>query len=191
MTISKNLHLLLCIGLLGSLLQGCGAERDTPFNPSTTSSSSSSSLGTTLSGTERLYSGTTPLYTPPDLNKKLLVIRDDVQMDYYWGKYVSNDPWDADIVNFEEGQVLLIDRGQLGQCDSLIDIKSVAFYDHSANTVKAVIKYGDSGNSSSASSSSSNSAPNCINDLGTINQPFRFYYVPSRKVLVIQEDIQP
>lgn len=187
----KNLRLLLCLGLLGCLLQGCGAERDTAFNPSTTSSSSSSSLGTSLSGTERLYSGTTPLYTPDDLNKKLVAIRNETQMDYYWGKYVSNDPWDGDVVNFDEGQVLLIDRGQLGQCDSLISIKSVAFYDYSPNSIKAVIKYDDTGNSSSASSASSSSysEPNCDDGLGTVNQPFRFYYVPSRKVLVIQEDI--
>jgi len=185
----KLLSPVLLVAVLTALLPSCGGERDTAFNPGTSNSSSSSSLGTSLSGQERLYSGNTPVYTPEDTNKKLIAIRDAAEMDELWATYASADPWDADVVNFDEGQVLLIDRGQLGQCESLIDVKSVAVYDYTANTVKVVIKYGDSGNSSS-SSSSSYSEPNCDKSLSTVNQPFRFYYIPSRKVMVFQEDIQ-
>lgn len=181
----------LCLAALLALLQACGAERDTPFNPSnSTTSSSSSSLGPSISGYENLFDGTEPLFTPEDTNKKLIAIRDATEMDELWSTYASNTQWNQDIVDFDEGQVLLIDRGQIGYCDKLITLNTIKVYDHTANTVKVIIKYTDTGTSSSSSSSSSYSEPNCDSGFGKINQPFRFYYIPSRKIMVFQEDIQ-
>lgn len=181
----------------GVLLQGCGSERDTPFNPGGTSSSSSSSLGTSITGFDRLRSGTKPITTPADLNKKLIAIRDEADMDQYWAAYVGfaqGDEWDKDKVDFELGQVLLIDRGQLGQCDDIISFDRLQLYDHTEHTVKAIIRFNETGRSSASSTSSSGSSSSyveqdCDKGLGTINQPFVFYYIPSRKVLVFQENI--
>lgn len=197
-TFIKTSSTVLLFCLLGALLQGCGAERDTPFNPDT--SNSSSSLGSNISGVQSLREGTNPTAAYGE-SKQLIAIRDQEQMNLYWDDYVSDTDWDDDVVDFETGQVLLIDRGNIGNCSRLIDVQNVKAYDHSSNTVKVVIKYTDSGTTSNSSSSSSSSEssssssssfsePSCTLDPSNPNQPFRFYFIPSRKVMVFQEDIE-
>lgn len=181
-------------------LQGCGAERDTPFNPGGNSGSSSSrGLGNSLPDFEKLIEGSEPALPYSD-SKQLVAIRDFNEMSLYWDAYVTTEDWDESVVDFETGQVFLFDRGELGDCASILDIKSVRAYDYSANTVKVIIRYEDSAeassrssssnSSSSSSSSSSFSEPNCNIDTNDPNHPFTFYFVPSRKRLVIEEIIE-
>ena len=199
---TKTFRQLLCLGLLGALLQGCGAERDTPFNPSTTSSSSSSSLGNSIDSPTNILleqqnqtERTEPSPLLQSTSKQLIAIRTPDEMNYYWDLYINDFDWSTDVVDFTEGQVFLWDGGEQGNCDPLLDFASIKAYDHSPNSVKLVIKYTDVGKPSSSSSSSSSSGssysePNCTIDTQNPNHPFRFYYVHSRKVLVFQEEIQ-
>ena len=135
--------------------------------------------------------------------KRLVAIRDFEQMNSYWDEYINDLEWTTEEkIDLETGQVLLIDLGELGDCSKLINIQNVSAYDHSPNTVKVVIKYSDAGKTSSSSSqssvssssesssSSSYSEPNCEVNPGEPNHPFRFYFIPSRKVMVFQEDIE-
>lgn len=212
LTFIKTAPTILLFCVLGALLQGCGAERDTPFNGGN-SNSSSSSLGTKISDViniiNELDEDNVDERTEPSAldstSKRLVAIRNDEEMESYWDDYINDLRWEEDTTNmdidFEVGQVLLIDQGELGDCDKLISIRDVDAYDHSPNTVKVVIKYRDSGKSSSSSSSSSSSEssssssssysePDCPVNQSESNQPFRFYFIPSRKVMVFQEDIE-
>lgn len=187
------------------LLQGCGAERDTGFNP-TPSSSNSSSLGAEMTVTT-VYTGESPQnpYEPDSSDhKQIIIIRSVDELDAYWDAYNPPENFTLTSDDFEKGQVILYDQGNIGVCiQKLVFNTSIKAFDYTSNSAKVVFKFRDidkpsssskSSNSSSSDSSSSTdssasssnySEPTC--DDPTVKRPYGFYYVPTRKKLLIEE----
>ncbi len=166
------------------LLQGCGGQRDEPFN----GDSSSSSRGATVK-VENLRSDKDPIEGADIVNeeKKIIFILDKPRFLELWRNYtiaVAPDP-DMDV-----GQVVLIDLGKKRICDRKVTLKSVTAFDASVNSAELIIEFEDvDGNSSSTSdSSSSSSASSASCDNETQEQPYYFYYVKTRKELVPEEN---
>jgi hypothetical protein len=174
--------------LISTLLAACGAERDTPFNPSGgTSSSSSIPVGATVTMT-KIYESEAPQPTYFNTtNKQIITIRTQDEFDYFWDNYASGQTFNE--IDFELGQVILLDLGNIGTCTQLLTYRSNKANDFSNNTVRVVFSYRDTQNSSAQNSSanSSYSESSCANTEN--KRPFYFYYVESRKKIVVEEQV--
>jgi hypothetical protein len=174
---------------ISTLLAACGAERDTPFNPSGgTSSSSSIPIGATVTMTE-IYESEAP---QPSLvetaSKQIVIIRTQDEFDYFWDTYANGQTFNE--IDFELGQVILLDLGNIGaNCTQLLTYRSNKANEFSDNTVRVVFSYRDTRNNSSNSSAanSSYSESSCAN--AENKRPFYFYYVESRKKIVVEEQV--
>jgi hypothetical protein len=172
------------VGLI--ILQGCGGQRDEPFDPGTSHSSRGAAV--TIS---KLISGDAP-FTAVAAEGRLVKIRDLDSFEVYWDEY-TNDPHDT--VAFDTGQVLLVDLGEKNACERKLTLKQYAAYEGSVNSVIVVLDYTDadaSSNSSSSTSSersSSNSSSNSSCSTVGTTHPFYFYYVKSRDEIVIEENV--
>lgn len=169
--------------LICTLLAACGAERDTPFNPSSnTSSASSIPVGASVT-MNLLYQSDAPQPSFVETaSKNITVIRTQEEFDYYWDTYANGQTFNE--IDFELGQVILLDLGNIGTCTQLLNYRSNKANDFSDNTVRVVFSFRDTQNSASASSFSESSCAN-IED----KRPFYFYYVESRKKIVVEEQV--
>jgi hypothetical protein len=171
--VSKQLNtlgaLLFC-ALASVLLQGCGAERTTPFDPDNSSSSSSQAVSVDVA---QILVGTEPHTDIDHKEKNLNVMRDEDEYVKIGDYYVSTG---LDEQNFDDGQVVLIDMGDTDGCKQHLTFSSLTAKEAGDDSVKVVIKY----NEVAAGTS------NCSS---TNTRPFYFYYVRSRGALVFEENI--
>ncbi len=173
---------------ISTLLAACGAERDTPFNPSGgTSSASSIPIGASVTMTE-IYKSDAPQPSLVDTaSKQIVTIRTQEEFDYFWDTYANGQTFSE--IDFELGQVILLDLGNIGTCTQLLNYRSNKANKFSDNTVRVVFSYRDTRNNSSNSSAanSSYSESSCANIEN--KRPFYFYYVESRKKIVVEEQV--
>jgi uncharacterized protein YceK len=151
------------------LLQGCGAERSTPYSPD---SSSSSSSVTSVTITE-LTEGESPRLVVDNIDKNIQVFHG---RDAYFniGDRYSNSLVEQD---FTAGQVVLVDLGETDSCANRLVFSSVSAQTEGVNSVKLVISYSEKTAITSGCTS-------------LITHPYRFYYIKSRGPLVVEENIR-
>jgi hypothetical protein len=156
--------------LAAIFLQGCGAERTTPYNPDISSSSSSAIAVTTQSITQ----GTTTSSVLDHNDKRLQVMRNSD--DYYdiTDGYVN---FNLQSQNFTDGQVVLIDLGEQDSCKQHLEFNSIRAEEAGAEGVKVVISY------RAIAAVSTTCTP-------VITRPYYLYYVQSRDALIFSETIQ-
>lgn len=178
---------ILLIGL-ATLLQACGSERDTPFNPGGSSSSSAASVGATIDMTQ-IYQFDEQNPAQPDFlettQKQIIVMRDEDEFLYFWDAYhESTTPFPVD---FEKEQAVLLDLGNIGSCTEIVSYRSFKANEYSNDAVLVTFNYRNSNNASSSSTSSSSSSSSCP-DLNE-KRPFYFYKVETRKKILINENM--
>jgi hypothetical protein len=166
-----------------TLLAACGAERDTPFNPSGgTSSASSIAVGPDVD-MELIHKSDARQPTFVETaSKQIVIIRTQEEFDFFWDTYANGETYEE--IDFEIGQVILLDLGNIGTCTQLLNYRSNTANEYSDNTVRVFFSYRDTQNSSSTSSYSESSCAN-IED----KRPFYFFYVESRKKIVVEERV--
>jgi len=167
---SPNIKLGLGFVLAAVFLQGCGAERTTPYNPDISSSSSSAVAIITQSITQ----GTTTSRVLDYTDKRLQVMRN--RDDYYdiTGGYVN---FNLPEQNFDSGQVVLIDLGEQDSCKQRLEFSSLRAEEAGAEGVKVVISY------RALAAVGTACTP-------TITRPYYLYHVQSRDALIFSEAIQ-
>jgi len=167
----NTLGALLFCALASVLLQGCGAERTTPFDPDTSSSSSSSSV--TKIDVNEEASGTQPFSSTIDhKDKSLNVMRSDEEYNTIANFYVDHT---LDDVSFTAGQVVLVDMGETNDCDRHLDFSSLTAQEDGDNSIRVVVKYNER-------------AENLANCSGT-TRPYYFYYIDQRGPIIFEEKI--
>lgn len=192
---------LLILSISGLVACG-GSDRDEPFNPGISSSASSNqpTQGARIDNTV-LLEHSDPLQ-PFGEGKQVIILREEDEFRLYYDAY-SNEPYDASVVDFETGQVVLIDEGYVHKCNESLSFRSFGVFELSNNTAKITLNYRDHDRptssssvsssdwyqSSSSSNSSSSSLSDCTNDSPLIakKRQFRFYFVNTRKTLVVEE----
>lgn len=160
----------LTVLLTAAFLQGCGAERTTPFNPDLSSSSSSAAAV----NTQAITQGTSTRIELDHSDKRLQVMRN--RDDYYdITDYYVNDNLPEQ--NFDNGQVVLVDLGEQDSCKQRLEFSSLRAEDAGAEGVKVVVSY----RALAAVSTACNSVK---------TRPYYVYYVESRDELIFGETIQ-
>ena len=207
------------------LLQGCGAERTTPFNPpktncsssssssssssdsssssstsssssssssscysssstsssnSSSSSSSSSSSATSSSssgfGVDLIVSATSAASSLEDNDKNYKVIRDETTYNKWATAYIGQPSTYS--VDFEVGQVILIDDGVVNNCNAHLSFNSnISVRDLSNVSVAVSLGYDEEPEREGT----------CI---PTSSRPFYFYYIGTRKQLTVADKVQ-
>lgn len=176
-------------------LQGCGSERDTPFNPTNNSSNSGDpTLGASVE-INLLVSGDDPLLPFADDGRSIIVLRNETEFEQYLDAYTTA-PITGSYPDFTQGQVLLIDEGLQDTCTQKLSFRSIRANKYSTNSVKVTIDYRDqdspnsssSNSASSVSSASSSSAGplNCTDVAGEVRS-FRFYFIESRARIMVDD----
>ncbi|MBK8188226.1 MAG: hypothetical protein IPK77_13780 [Cellvibrio sp.] len=184
------LNQLKCISIFFSalILSACGAERDTPFNPSgNTNSSSAASIGASVPVKE-IYkydeiNPAQPVFID-FTNKQIVVASTEDEFEYYWDIYKNGVAIPTDL-DFDKVQVVILDLGNIGNCTQITSYRNIRANEYSGNTVLVNFNYRESGSSSSTSSSSS--ASSCANL--EEKRPFYFYSIESRKKILIDENV--
>ena len=167
---SPNIKLGLGFVLAAVFLQGCGAERTTPFNPDISSSSSS---GAAVS-IQLIRQGTSTSIGLDHSDKRLQVFRNE--NDYY-GITDDYDNSGLPAQNFDNGQVVLIDLGEQDSCKQRLEFSSLRAEEAGAEGVKVVISY------RALAAVGTACTP-------TITRPYYLYHVQSRDALIFSEAIQ-
>lgn len=203
------------------LLQACGGERTTPFQPqlsssscsssssssssssldiidldsssssssssscsSSSSSSSSSSLSSSSSSNSSsasassvahslLWSGNQTNSVIDKKEKNVQIIRTSEGFHSLANAYVNQN---LEEPNFERGQVILVDDGEIDSCAAHLEFTStLSATELSNNTVRVALRYVEKPKLEKCSSS--------------FSRPFYFYYLNTRKEVVIEEKL--
>ncbi len=155
------------------LLQGCGAERTTDFNPDTSASSSSSSAPKV--SVEQITQGTDPYMVQDYSDKRLQVAREEDDFFEFKNSYTTTL---TDTPNFTKGQVVLVDMGEQDSCKQHLEFNSLRAEEAGSEAVKVVISY---------TAKAAVSATTTCTSVKT--RPFYFYYVDSRDQLIFAETV--
>ena len=149
------------------LVQACGGERTAPYNPVTSSSSSSGAKVTT----SIISQGTATAVALDYSDKSLQVMRNE--NDFYG---ISNGYVNVNLPppNFTNGQVVLLDLGAQDSCKQRLDFNSIRAEEAGVESVKVIISYRER----TATPTGCTSA---------LTRPFYFYYVESRGTLIVEE----
>ncbi len=211
-----SIFIALCAAIL---LQGCGAERSTPFNPqvpssncssssssssssdssssldifdassssvsssssssfsscssSSNTSSSSSASSTSSVATELIWSATQTTTVIEKQEKNIQVMRNATDFFAVADAYADRS---LEAPNFDEGQVVLIDDGQVDTCAAHLEFNSsLIAAELTDNTVKVTLHYIEK--------------PKLDRCSSTFTRPYYFYYLKTKKLLVFEEKI--
>ena len=185
----------------GLFLQGCGAERTTPFNSissnsscssnssssssssynsssssksSSSCSSSSSSLGASID-VEPVYSNKAITHgTPKNKNVQIIQTDEDYQK-IVSGQYAQYS--DLPLKDLTTGQIVLISDGENNGCETHVEFnKNISANQMGENAVLVKVNYNMKPQTNGCSPSSPSTS-------------FSIYYIPTKKILVIQEVI--
>ena len=160
----------LTVLLTAAFLQGCGAERTTPFNPDVSSSSSSAAA----INTQTITQGTSTPIGLDHSDKRLQVMRNSDDYDDITNYYVNVNLPEQ---NFDNGQVVLIDLGEQDSCKQRLEFSSLRAEDAGTEAVKVVVSYRQIAAVTTACTP-------------VITRPYYVYYVQSRDVLIFGETVQ-
>jgi hypothetical protein len=150
------------------LLSACGgSDRTEPYSPSLSSSSSSAAKVST----EAITQSTTTSTIIDHKEKSLQVMRDADEFYSITDAYVN---FNLGQPNFTEGQVVLIDMGDVNGCAQHLNFSSLRAEQAGANSVKVVVSYSETAANTSGCST-------------VITRPYYLYYVQSRGPVVFQE----
>lgn len=200
---SNSLLTVLLCTLVAMLLQGCGAERTTPYDPITpsncssssrsssssevnsSSSSSSSSCVSSSSSTssssssassvaqELLWSATKTATVIDKKEKNVQVIRTDTDFYKLADAYVDRV---LEVPDLTTGQVVLIDDGDVDSCAAHLEFNSkLTAVELTDASVKVTVNYIEK--------------PTLTNCSSTFTRPYYFYYLKTKKLLVFEEKI--
>jgi len=155
--------------LAAVFLQGCGAERTTPYNPDISSSSSSAVAVTTQAITQ----GTTTSSVLDHTDKRLQVMRNSDDFYDITNGYVD---FNLALPDFVAGQVVLVDMGEQDSCKQHLEFNSIRAEEAGTEGVKVVISY---------------RAIAAVNTTCTpvITRPYYIYHVQSRDALIFGETL--
>lgn len=173
---SKNFLLLL---LLAGALAACGAERDEPFDPDTGGTDDDDPDRERITVDQVLRADTTLLDIDGD--RQNLIFRDEdtyfLFLDRYTDTLPANDP------DFASGQVVLIDLGERedSDCDYRLELKSVYAEEYNDNAARMVLNLRER--------EATAAKEDCPAEDAESLRPFYFYYVASRRPLIIAETI--
>jgi hypothetical protein len=155
--------------LAALILQSCGGERTTPYNPSLSSSSSSAVSVTT----QVITQATDTSRVLDHSDKRLQVMRNENDFFDITDAYVD---FNLASQNFTSGQVVLLDLGDQDSCRQRLDFNSLRAEEAGNESVKVVITYRERAATSGVCTS-------------VISRPFYLYYVQSRGTLIFEESI--
>jgi hypothetical protein len=155
--------------LAALILQGCGGERTTSYNPSSSSSSSSAVAVTT----QIITQGTDTSTFIAHEDKRLQVIRNENDFYDISDAYVN---FNLATQNFVDGQVVLLDLGEQDSCKQRLEFNSLRAEEAGEDSVKVVVTYRE------RAATSGTCTP-------VLSRPFYLYYVQSRGTLIFEESI--
>lgn len=139
---------------------------------SSSSSSSSSASGSSISYT-LIWSGSQTNTVIEKKEKNVQSIRTSADFHSIANTYVNQN---LDEQNFDEGQVILVDDGEVDSCAAHLEFNaSLSVVELTENTAKATLNYVEKPKLEKCSS--------------TFSRPFYFYYLKTKKNLVFEEKI--
>ncbi|WP_020210732.1 hypothetical protein [Gilvimarinus chinensis] len=164
-------------GLLIALV-GCGAERDEPFDPDLPVDDEGDSTAVRIDAT-KVIDGQQTLFDIEG-EKQTHVFRDQeaywLFLDRYTDLLPVNEP------DFDEGQVVLVDLGEQedSQCQDYLSLESVAAYESGDSGARLSLTY----NLNEAVESNG-----CPDEEAELIRPYYFYYIATRRPMVVSESI--
>lgn len=154
-----------------SVIAGCGAERDEPFNPDTDEDETGEVVDVNpVESGDQLDDANEEL---AEDDKRLQVLKTSADFRNLLEFYSTANPTEPD---FTGGQVILIDMGEIDNCDEHLTFREVDAYETGDNGVKVVISY----NEVAAKTS------NCTSEFSRL---YWFYHIESTGPLVFEEKI--
>lgn len=169
-TLKKSTHLFALLLSIG-LIAGCGAERDTAFNPDTDTEETGDLVDSSLieAGNQK----ETNILLDED-NRRLQVIKNENDFSALLDSYSLTN---FDEPDFENGQVVLIDMGETDSCEERLTFSSLKAYETGDKGVKVVITYNEQAAATSDCTSS-------------VTRPYRVHYIESTGSLVFEESMK-
>ncbi|MDO3383186.1 hypothetical protein [Gilvimarinus algae] len=162
------------------VLAGCGSERDEPFDPGPGAGEEPGEGDPERISVRKLLDGEQTLLDI-DGERQLLVFRDE---DEYWlflDRYTDTLP--ANEPDFEQGQVALIDLGERedNNCEYYLSLETVYAEEVDDDAARLVLEYDPV---------SVDTGVSCPEEDPQIIRPYYFYYIDSRRELVISESVE-
>jgi len=163
--------------LLACVLAGCGSERDEPFDPgkgATDDDADSDRLRITLN---RILHDDQPLLLI-DGDRQNLILRDEQSYYLYSDRYSDRLPEEEP--DFDIGQVILLDLGERenNSCHHRLQLQSVYAEEYGSNLARLVVNLRER---------EANNQAQCPEEDPHLLRPFYFYYLESRRPVVIAE----
>ena len=174
----KPLDFLWCL-LLVCALAGCGSEREEPFDPGNGSGDDDDDPDRTPITVSRiLHDDQTLLLIDGD--RQNLILRDEDTYYLYYDRYSDAPPTEEP--DFDTGQVVLLDLGarENNSCNHRLELRSVAAEEYNDDTARLVVTLRERVAGSQAG---------CPEEDPEVLRPFYFYYVDTRRPLIIAETI--
>lgn len=173
-TLKKSTHLFALLLSIG-LIAGCGAERDTAFNPDTDEEEGVSVLDDELLSADQKDTNKSIDYT----YKRLQVFKTQDELDDGLLAYsVDGINLDDEDHSFDDGQVVLIDLGEIDTCKKYLSLarNDVDAQEDGESGVKVQIVYREQTAASSETCEK--------------KRPYKVFYIDSTGPLVFAEDIK-
>lgn len=167
-----------CLAGLMIALMGCGAERDEPFDPDVPADEEDDADAVRIDVT-KVIDGEQTLFDI-DGEKQTLVFRDQEAYWLFLDRYTDTLP--VNEPDFDDGQVVLIDLGERedNQCQDYLSLETVTAYESGDNGARMRLTY----DLNEAVESDS-----CPEEDAELTRPYYFYYVATRRQLVVSEAI--
>lgn len=174
----KPLDFLWCL-LLVCALAGCGSEREEPFDPGNGNGDDDEDPDRARITVSRILHDDQTLLEV-DGDRQNLILRDEDSYFLYFDRYSDTLP--ADEPDFNTGQVVLLDLGarEDSNCDYRLELQSVYAEEYNEEAARLVVNL---------QAQEAGNQADCPVEDAEILRPFYFYYVDSRRPLIIAETI--
>ena len=124
---------------------------------------------------EEIHSGDEPIRSVDEDNKQLKIITQEYDYFAVLSNYISVGGVTAP--DFEEGQVLLYDAGATRDCARQLSLESAGVERESEASIKITLNYREKNTDADSS----------CDDSTDYSRPFRFFYINSRDLPIIEE----
>jgi hypothetical protein len=158
-------------------LQGCGGERDEPFDPGTDDEDDDYTVSVEhiveAEDSEPLFSNGSPKA------KRLEIIKDEDEYLDIFSDYIADSSYEAP--DFATGQILLYDAGDSKVCARKLILQQVAAHENATNenVVRVTLTYREKAATAAGSCADENAE----------TRPFKFIYIKTRKDIIISETL--
>ncbi|UTF59298.1 hypothetical protein [Gilvimarinus sp. DA14] len=155
-------------------LGGCGAERDEPFDPDTPVEEDPDAVRINVT---KVIDGQQPLLDI-DGERQILVFREQEEYWLFLDRYTDTLP--ANEPDFEDGQVVLIDLGERdnSQCEESLSLTTVIGEEYGDRGARLRLSY---------DLTESVEDDTCSDAEAELLRPYYFYYISTRRQLVVSE----